>query len=120
MHAATRSSEVVTIDSHRTAQERAITRWAGQTPGNRQRRRQMVRRHRIIDVQLSLAFLGAIVAAFTLPSWWGPGLMLAGWVVPALVGAWLDTYRPIGRLPSRRPRLNSLAIAIRLDQGENQ
>ena len=107
---------VVKTEHRPTASAEAAARWAGQEPSNWLRALQRRRRIRIIDVQLSSVFTAGLIAALTLPSWWGPALMIAGWIVPALAGAWLDTYRPIGgRRPANR---TDFAIAIaRLDQG---
>ena len=101
-----------------SARVRAEARWASQHPVNRRHRRQQRRRARVVEVQLLGIFLGALVFALTAPSWLGIVLIVAGYVLPALVGAWIDTYRPLGRL--RRPLRNSLAITIHLDHGAAQ
>ncbi len=115
MNVAPRSSSLVVIDTRPTAREEAERRWAGQTPANRLHRRQQARRNRVVDVQLGSVFVASLIAAATMPSWWGPGLMIAAWVAPALTGAWLDTYRPIGHY---RPGSHDLVIALQLDPQE--
>ena len=110
--------DVVRIDSRLSARERAERHWTAQTPENRQHHRQARRKARAVDAQLVGLAVGGLVTALTYPSWIGPLLIVAGFVVPALTGAWLDTYRPIGG--RRHPGSHDLAIAVRLDQGEAQ
>jgi len=108
---------VMRIDSHLSARERAERHWTAQTPENRRARRLRNRRDRIAEAQFGTVIVGALLASVTWPTWWGPGLMIAGVIVPALIGGWLDEYRPIGH---RHPGSHDLAIAVRLDQGEAQ
>ena len=101
-------SRAVSIDQ--SARDIAQATWAPQIPANRRRRQQLARRRRTVDVQLALIAIGGLVFALTFPSWLGVILIVAGWIVPALVAAWLDTYRPI----------NAAAIDMCLDQGAAQ
>jgi hypothetical protein len=118
VHAAPSTAHVRSIDSYLPARDRAERRWAPQTPANRLHRRQQARRRHVVDAQIAGLFLGALIAALILPSWWAVLAVLAGYVVPALTGAWLDTYRPVGR--AHRPRPLDLAIATQLNQGETE
>ncbi len=114
----TAPSRGVATDAEPTASARAAVRWSGQEPDNGLRHLRHRRRLRIVDAQLAAVFAASLLAALTLPSWWGPGLMIAGWIVPALAGAWLDTYRPAGVPRRRRSTRTDFAIAIaRLDRG---
>ena len=113
----TATQGVVRIDSRLPATERAKRNWGGQTPPNRLARRRQHRRTRIAEAQL-VGTLGMALLFALWPSYWAVLLVVLGYVVPALAGAWLDTYRPIGR--PRDPGRLALAIALQLDPQETK
>jgi hypothetical protein len=88
-----------------TARERAEKRWA------HTRRRPHSVASKVADAQLYGLGTATAAVLFTRATWWSIALVVAAYVGPALIGAWIATRRP-------RPAYRSALVELTLDRKE--